>query len=247
MIFFSNPWVIGIGGGIVSGIFVTFISRVIISKRENKEYMQRIVIANNEVIHCLKSTISDDRFPEVQVVTALIKSTSRKYKVNVTDMNNIKELAEDLTKEILDTNFIYYDKKILLIDKLKEHYAPKRISKEPSNASVSIDIRRKSDDEYFRYKKRVLQLSTSMLGAIAALISIFALTFSLEKSSFTDNMFGSYSDSPITFIYLIMLLFMLISMLLVILSRTLRIMNKKLNKSKNTKEKDDKEIQIDKQ
>ena len=39
---FSNPWIVGIGGGVLSGFIVAYISRLIFSKRDNREYAQKI-------------------------------------------------------------------------------------------------------------------------------------------------------------------------------------------------------------
>jgi len=48
--FLNNPWTIGIGGGVFSGLLVTLITRYLFSRKENREYLQKIVTANHEGI-----------------------------------------------------------------------------------------------------------------------------------------------------------------------------------------------------
>jgi hypothetical protein len=42
MDFFGNEWVIGIGGGVLSGLLVTLITRYLFSKKDDKEYAQNL-------------------------------------------------------------------------------------------------------------------------------------------------------------------------------------------------------------
>ena len=108
---FNNPWFIGIAGGILSGIIVTFISRALFKKKDSKEYNQNVRSANNEVIYALRPTISESSFPNKEVIEALIKANSRKFQVNSNDMYNTREIAEEITKEIMDTSFYHVQKK----------------------------------------------------------------------------------------------------------------------------------------
>ena len=34
----ANPWIVGIGGGVISSLIVFFITKFFLSKKENKEY-----------------------------------------------------------------------------------------------------------------------------------------------------------------------------------------------------------------
>ena len=46
----NNTWVVGILGGVLSGFIVNYLSRIFLSKRENREYLQKVFSANREVI-----------------------------------------------------------------------------------------------------------------------------------------------------------------------------------------------------
>jgi hypothetical protein len=67
----NNTWVVGIGGGILSGLFVTYISRFWLSKRDNKEYRQKITTANQEILYAVRPCISEDVLPTRKVMYRL--------------------------------------------------------------------------------------------------------------------------------------------------------------------------------
>ena len=45
--FWTNPWVTGIGGGIISSLIVFFVTKYFFNKKENKEYAQKVKLANS--------------------------------------------------------------------------------------------------------------------------------------------------------------------------------------------------------
>lgn len=61
--FLQNPWVCGIGGGIISGIIVFYITKWLMGKKDNSMYLRQIQSANTEVISILKPYIADNGLP----------------------------------------------------------------------------------------------------------------------------------------------------------------------------------------
>lgn len=107
----SDPWVVGIGGGVLSGLVVALISRYLLGKRENREYVQKVIAANLELVYAIRSGIPEGTIPAREVVDALTNATARKYGVSATDLYGPAEIAEELTKEIMDSSFISSGKK----------------------------------------------------------------------------------------------------------------------------------------
>ncbi|MBS4217498.1 hypothetical protein KHA96_04125 [Bacillus sp. FJAT-49711] len=64
--------------------------------------------------------ISEGELPSLKILNSLLSSLSRKYNVKLQDMNSIKEILEDLIREIFDTNFIAIDKKTSISESLEE-------------------------------------------------------------------------------------------------------------------------------
>lgn len=123
MDFFSNPWVIGIGGGILSGLLVTLITRHLFSKRERREYFQKVATANNEIIYVIRPAIAEKVIPSTEMLEALFSATARKYSVDESDLYSKVGLANELIKEVMDNTFLSYQQKVdfcALLASLKE-------------------------------------------------------------------------------------------------------------------------------
>ena len=104
--FFSNEWFTGIVCGIISGIIVYWITTRIYSRRQDKEYQQRVNAANNEILYTIRPLIVNRTLPSESVWLSLIQATSRKYQVNVDDLYSVNSMRNDLVKEVLDNPFL---------------------------------------------------------------------------------------------------------------------------------------------
>ena len=68
--FLQNPWVVGIGGGIVSGIIVYFITSWLYKRKDNSKYLEQISRANLDIIQALKPYVAERGLPEKEIVDA---------------------------------------------------------------------------------------------------------------------------------------------------------------------------------
>jgi len=102
----NGPWVVGIGGGILSGILVSVIFRLLFSGRDSREYVQKLQSANREIIYALRPGIAEGHVPDRQAVQSLISATARKYAIDKNDLYDPTQIGEELTKEITDSSFI---------------------------------------------------------------------------------------------------------------------------------------------
>ncbi len=114
----SNPWVVGVGGGVVSGFLVTLITRQLFSRRERREYRQKIETANNEIIYAIRPAIAEKVIPSPAMLEALFSATARKYGVNSTDLMSRVTLANELMKEVIDNSFLSSQQKAEFCDLL---------------------------------------------------------------------------------------------------------------------------------
>lgn len=108
---FLNPWIVGIGGSVLGGIIVTLISRMLFSRRENRELNQKIEGANREVLYAIRPSISEGKLPTNKVIETLIFATARKYGISENEMNNRELISDDLIKEVMDTSFLSSESK----------------------------------------------------------------------------------------------------------------------------------------
>lgn len=219
----NNAWVVGIVGGILSGLIVTFISRLFFSKKENDMYIQNLRLANNEVIYALRPAISANQFPSEDIINALIEANSRKFKVNREDMYNPREVAEELTKEIMDTSFIPYEKKEELFKHLVELYS--------SDVSSLKVLTISKNEEVQEYKKRLLDRVTLMLGFMT---TSFVLMLTIYRNYYSTIL----KESNEQFLLLSMLIILVVPMLFSVkmLPGSIRRSKRKRSRKENKRE-----------
>jgi hypothetical protein len=168
----NNAWFVGIAGGILSGLVVTIISRYFFSKRDSREYAQKIAAVNREIIYSIRSGISEGNIPSVDILESLITATCRKYGVNKEDVLHSEGIADELIKEVMDSSFITssskmeYCKNLLLLKK-----RPELVISKSKRKDISKDISYES-------RSRLLTQMSLLLGVTVGLTSILFTVFS---------------------------------------------------------------------
>lgn len=171
----NNGWVIGIGGGVLSGLLVTFITRYIFSKKDDKEYIQKLATVNKEVVYALRPGISEGHIPDEEVLSSLINATARKYKVSRDDVFRPKQIAEELIKEIMDSSFISSETKKSYCETLAHLIIGKDALVEPNVQKSATDIERKVSES--DYRARLVARMSAILGLTAAMGTMFVTVF----------------------------------------------------------------------
>ena len=171
----TNPWVVGISGGIFSGLIVLYISRLIFSKGDSKEYAQKVSSANQEVLYAIRPGISEGVIPTNSVLRSFIEATARKYSVDVADMYDLNSVASELVKEVMDSSFISASSKLEFCEKL-------------TTIKETEDIREKLDYEkeyrvLYRYRQQLVLTLSAMVGVLTMLTSVM---ITLENTAIFD-------------------------------------------------------------
>ena len=102
----GNPWFVGIVGSIPSGFLVNWLTGLVLGKRENREYLQKVNGANRDIVYALRPGISEGTIPTAGVLSSLISATARRYGVETSDIYNPVQIGEELVKEVMDSSFI---------------------------------------------------------------------------------------------------------------------------------------------
>ncbi|TYS50100.1 hypothetical protein [Bacillus infantis] len=116
----ENEWFVGITVGLISGFIIYFIQIFVARKLSKKEYNTRIGKANDEVVSLLKAVISEDEYPSIEIFESLVSSISRKNNVEISDLNSVSDILDDLIAEVFLTNFMPVDKKLSSAEKLTQ-------------------------------------------------------------------------------------------------------------------------------
>ena len=162
---FSNPWIVGIGGGILSGLIVAYISRLIFSKRDNREYAQKISQANHEVLYAVRPGISEGVVPSNGILKSLIEATARRYSVDLSDMHDLNDVSSELIKEVMDSSFISASAKQEFCEKLT---AIKEEDITPEKAEFE-----KAYDVSARYRQQLVAMLSAMVAVLTGAAGVF--------------------------------------------------------------------------
>jgi hypothetical protein len=182
----SNGWVVGIGGGILSGLIVAWLTSTLFSKKDLREIAINVSSANREILYAIRPEISESSLPTVQVIEALKNATARKYKIEPSRLHGITEVVEELIKEIMDSSFISSSAKKDYCESLKTLIPDKTIELEALSEDREVFVAR------VEYREKMTSLLSLTLGTIAALATMLSfLKSSFESSSLIGKVTGS--------------------------------------------------------
>lgn len=187
--FLDNPWITGIGGGVVSGFIVYFITNLIYSRRENKEYWQKITTANNELLYAMRPLIVQKQIPSKAIVNSMIESTARKYGVNKDDLFDIHLLTDDLIREVMENSFLSSGQKMDFCSKINEL----EIENQPSNK-----IELTSEKIVFQNNRLSSRYVSLLLASTVAMMVLFLYLFMVLDMSRSSTGISAISTIALT-------------------------------------------------
>ena len=185
--FFTNPWVIGVGGGILSGFIVTFASRYFFSKKDDREYYNKVNQANKEVIYAIRPTISESNLPSINIIKSLISSNANKFNLNSSDLYSVEEIINYLIKEVMDSSFISSETKLNYCDNLNE-----LIIETDKEDKIEFETEKKTEQRIYESRQRLLNYTSILLGITAALMTLIFSIFNVDSS--LNGFFFDLSD-----------------------------------------------------
>lgn len=181
----TNGWVVGIGGGVLSGLIVAWLTRVLFSKRDQRELAMKVHSANQEILYAIRPEISEQSLPSIQVIDALRSATARKYHIDRDRLHDVPHIVEDLIKEIMDSSFVSSAAKREYCEDLKLLIAETASEKSQEREDPEIHVAR------VEYKEKMVTLLSMTLGTIAALATMVSFLSSRLKDS---SLFGKLTE-----------------------------------------------------
>jgi hypothetical protein len=184
----NNPWVSGIGGGIISGLIVYFVTNWLLSKKQKKEYLQKVTTANNEILYSVRPLIAQKQIPSFEIIDSIIESIARKYEVNKKDLLDMPLLFDDLIREVMENAFLDSIRKVEFCKEINE--------------LKSIHI---MEDKNYKFqnvlysKNRISSEYLSSILAMTVTTMTIAITviFALRDKSIFISKFSSIVDTPL--------------------------------------------------
>lgn len=173
---FQNSWVIGIAGGIISGLIVFFVTNLIFARRQSEEKLQRIRMANSEILYAIRPLIVSELTLSIQLLDSVINSTAKKFGLNIYEVLTHEEIANELTKEVLDNFFLTAENKLKYCDITNNIKGLKSETKAVSTTNYRSGHAPDSEINFLSLMFSVITAST-----------IVIITTSLKKEVFVDN------------------------------------------------------------
>ena len=176
---FSNEWFTGIVCGIISGVVVYWITTRAYTRKQSKEYRQRVNAANNEILYTIRPLVVSRSLPSESVWLSLIQSTSRKYQVGIDDLFTVSSIRNDLVKEVLDNAFLDARQKKEYTDLLESYDIP--FHKE----DISEDVAKEVEKTKKRYQAKadlyswVMSLIAGVVAGVASKYQYFFKEYSI--------------------------------------------------------------------
>lgn len=156
---------------------MAYISRLIFSKRDNREYAQKISQANHEVLYAVRPGISEGVIPTNGILKSLIEATARKYSVDVSDMHDLNNVSSELIKEVMDSSFISASAKQDFCEKLT-------VIKEGEAVQENVEFENKYDLSA-RYRRQVVLMLSAMVAVLTGGVGVFITRVNTTKGDLT--------------------------------------------------------------
>lgn len=192
----TNPWFIGIFGGLISGILVYFITSIIASFINKKEYNKAVQDLNFKLSGMLIMSIAEDKIPNAKMIDSISKSLARRHNVKRDDINSIEDTYDDLVRELFETNFISVERKQKLANDLIYYKLEYLIEKQESTTLPTET----------EYTLKRTQRSTIIVSMITISLGVLLGSYTLAEFRylFSDSeylLINSLALSSFSFVY----------------------------------------------
>lgn len=155
----------------------------VLGKRENREYIQKVIGANRGVVYAIRPGISEGQIPTGEVLTSLLNATARRYGVEARDLYSPAQIAEELVKEVMDSSFISCVQKGEYCARLAAlgNAAKPAIAEGVVEAVAPAGIA--------EYRQRLVSATSMLLGILAAMMTVVYSFLEVIRSKRLDGKF----------------------------------------------------------
>lgn len=193
----SNPWFVGVVGSIPGGFLVNWLTGLVLGRRENREYLQKINGANREIVYAIRPGISEGQIPTADVLSSLINATARRYSVEASDLYTPAQISEELVKEVMDSSFISSVQKADFCSRLTELSGK---SKAIERTETVKEVQPRTAAEY---RQRLISAISMMLGVMTALMTVTYSFYDIIRTKKMDSVLSANDKSLEPFIPLL--------------------------------------------
>ncbi|MFF0825990.1 hypothetical protein ACFYU8_05800 [Brevibacillus sp. NPDC003359] len=173
LIFFNNSWVTSI----ITGLLVFYLTDIYKRLKEKKSYFQKVGQVNKEIFKTIKYSIPEEKLPSISILKSIHIATAKRYNVKLEDVDSLQAIFDDLIKEIMDSNFLSHDNKLLYCQRLLD----------TQNGLITKNIEETTTVK--QYVTFTSTKSTTLSLMFSTATSMFAATIVFLLTTFKDNKF----------------------------------------------------------
>ncbi|QDZ97898.1 hypothetical protein D0439_04350 [Lysinibacillus fusiformis] len=212
----NNAWFVGI----MTGVFVYFITNIFTKIKSNKEYINNVNQVSKEMLALLQEFIVEKNMPDNNVLLSYYKATCFKYKVKIRDADTINDILNTLTKEILDSKFISSIDKISYCKKIEDAKV------DFNQENIPISVIEEDEDEKIKLIQEMDQARKQIIIFISVFLSyiVFILVLYKNDSILVKNFFGLNYVYPILISLMTILVIVFYILLLIVNNRRNKIL-----------------------
>lgn len=107
MAWISDPWMVGIGTGIVSGLAVLIVTRWLDRRKKAGNLSQ----AESDVKSALRTALVNGTLPSVPIVEAMLRAAAARHGVPPDDIAACGDVADDLALDVMESPFLTGEQK----------------------------------------------------------------------------------------------------------------------------------------
>lgn len=181
--FLQNPWVVGIGAGIISGIIVYFITNWIYKRKDDSKHIHQINSANKDIIHALRTYVAERGLPEKEVIDAIIVSTARKYNIKSDELYSVRIICEELIREVVENIYVSSEDKHELTKQLSMYLHALDMDEHKSYLVTDIEkeIRNQNVLKESNYRRITATYLSKMMSVFVALLTTIVSFISIKE------------------------------------------------------------------
>ena len=182
--FLSNSWVVSI----VSGILVFFVTNLFINVKNKSKSKKQIYDANINILNYIRGYVVDNGLPNQKIIEAVKKSVAREYNIKYADLLSIRELCEELVKDIIGNIYISNESRKNYINMLEKYLIQ---SENIDDKDIENNIE-KYGGKTFEYLSTVISLIAGIITAIGSILSKYII-----DGKVSSGKYGIYEIVPV--------------------------------------------------
>ncbi|TGM10687.1 hypothetical protein EHQ81_18850 [Leptospira selangorensis] len=173
----SNQWVVGICGGIISGIIVYIVTYYLSTRKEDKIRMQKAEVANNELLHIMRPLIIDKTRFNTNLFDSITASLANKHGVDEDDLLDLIDMGNEIIRDIMQSPFLNIE--------IKDKYCSNILEE----VKKEEELREREFNDYVSSKKNVQAKSSESSKFISLLLALTTSLFTALSSTilFSNN------------------------------------------------------------